>query len=206
VAAWAEALKETMTVYAKLNEARLRFHSTAIKKTGKNKFQGYEFFEMSDFLVPALKIFADLKLCAVVSFNDALASMTVTDTEDGSQFVITSPMSTAELKACHPVQNLGAVQSYLRRYLWTALLEIVEHDAIDSGPGAEPRQAIDLEDPRRLEWIDAQILKFAGCSDVAGLKFAFDAASAYASGKGDEDALAQLKAAASARKSEITKK
>ena len=63
--------------------------------------------------------------------------MTLTDLEDGSQFVITSPMSTAKLKACHEVQNLGAVQTYLRRYLWVVALEIVEHDAIDSSAGAD---------------------------------------------------------------------
>ena len=44
-------------------------------------------------------------------------------------------MSTAELKGCHPVQNLGAVQTYLRRYLWTAAFEIVEGDALDATQG-----------------------------------------------------------------------
>jgi hypothetical protein len=44
-------------------------------------------------------------------------------------------MSTAALKGCHEVQNLGAVQTYLRRYLWVAALEIVEHDALDATTG-----------------------------------------------------------------------
>jgi hypothetical protein len=51
-------------------------------------------------------------------------------------------MSKAELKGCHDVQNLGAVQTYLRRYLWTAAFEIVEHDALDATTGsvkAEPK-------------------------------------------------------------------
>lgn len=122
-------------ILAKLNEARARFHSTQIRKTGKNAFAGYDYFELADFLVPAMTIFNELKMSAVVSFGVELASMTLTDLEDGSQFVITSPMSTANLKACHAVQNLGAVQTYLRRYLWVAALEIVEHDAIDSSEG-----------------------------------------------------------------------
>jgi hypothetical protein len=41
-------------------------------------------------------------------------------------------MSEAALKGCHPVQNLGAVETYIRRYLWVIALEIVEHDAVDS--------------------------------------------------------------------------
>jgi hypothetical protein len=46
-------------------------------------------------------------------------------------------MSSAALKGCHEVQNLGAVQTYLRRYLWTNAFEIVEHDSIDSAKPVE---------------------------------------------------------------------
>jgi hypothetical protein len=120
------------SVLKKLNSARSKFHSTEIKKTGHNKFAGYHYFELGDFLVPALKIFNDVGLCAVVSFDSDFAKMTITDIDDGSQCIITSPMSSAALKGCHEVQNLGAVQTYLRRYLWVSALEIVEHDAVDS--------------------------------------------------------------------------
>src|SRR5690606_1239938 len=115
----------------KLNEARARFHKLGLKKTGRNEYAGYDYFELGDFLVPALAIFYELKLSGVISFGLELATMTITDLEDGSQTVITSPMSTAKLKACHEVQNLGAVETYLRRYLWVDALEIVEHDALN---------------------------------------------------------------------------
>ena len=36
------------------------------------------------------------------------------------------------MKGNQPIQNLGAVETYTRRYLWVAALEIVEHDALDS--------------------------------------------------------------------------
>ncbi len=139
-----------MAVLVKLNEARKAFHASHLKKTGHNKFAGYYYFELGDFLVPALQICDSLKLSAVVSFGVELATMTLTDLEDGSQFVITSPMSTASLKACHEVQNLGAVQTYLRRYLWVAALEIVEHDAIDSSEGAAPKR-VDQPKPEPVD-------------------------------------------------------
>jgi hypothetical protein len=41
-------------------------------------------------------------------------------------------MAEANLKGCHPIQNLGAVETYTRRYLWVTAMEIVEHDALDS--------------------------------------------------------------------------
>lgn len=128
-----------MSVLKKLNEARQKFHSADIKKTGHNKFAGYYYFELADFIVPALKIFNEVGLCSLVSFDSEKAVMTITDLEDGSQVQITSPMSSAALKGCHDVQNLGAVQTYLRRYLWVAALEIVEHDAVDSSEPVKPQ-------------------------------------------------------------------
>jgi hypothetical protein len=69
-----------------------------------------------------------------------MAYLTIYDTDGGdSNFVtFTSPMSSAALKGCHDVQNLGAVQTYLRRYLWTNAFEIVEHDALDATTGDVP--------------------------------------------------------------------
>ena len=125
-----------MNVYQKLNLAREKFHSAEIKKSGHNKFAGYHYFELGDFVVPALKIFKEVGLTSVIRFEADIATMEIVNNEKPEDRIyILSPMSEASLKGCHPVQNLGAVQTYVRRYLWVAALEIVEHDALDS---AEP--------------------------------------------------------------------
>lgn len=126
-----------MSIYLKLNKARIQFHSLKLEKTGHNKFAGYKYFELGDFLIPALKVFQENQLCAFISFGPDLAVMTIVDTDTNEQMQITSPMSTAALKGSHEVQNLGAVQTYLRRYLWIAALEIVEHDAVDASAGKD---------------------------------------------------------------------
>jgi len=64
-----------------------------------------------------------------------MAYLQINDVQDGTSVMFTSPMSSAALKGCHDVQNLGAVQTYLRRYLWTNAFEIVEHDALDATMG-----------------------------------------------------------------------
>lgn len=72
-----------------------------------------------------------------VSFTPELATMQIIDTQDVKQALLfTSPMSTAKLTAVHDIQNLGAVQTYLRRYLYLCAFEIVEHDPIDTTSGA----------------------------------------------------------------------
>lgn len=121
-----------MNVYQKLNDARVQFHKLQLKKTGLNKFAGYSYFELGDFLIPALEVLHDNGLCAFISFGKELATMTIVDVADGTSILLTSPMAEAQLKGCHPIQNLGAVETYTRRYLWVVALEIVEHDALDS--------------------------------------------------------------------------
>lgn len=120
-----------MSILAKLNKARIKFHTSAINKTGRNTYANYDYFCLADFLVPILTICDEVGICGVVSFSADVATLTLTDIEDGSEKVITSPMGSAQLKGCHEVQNIGAVETYQRRYLWSAAFEIVEHDALD---------------------------------------------------------------------------
>jgi len=127
-----------MNVYQKLNAARQKFHSLELKKSGHNKFANYKYFELGDFIIPALNIFDEVGLTSIISFSKEYADMRIINVEKPEEVIaISSPMSTAALKGCHEVQNLGAVQTYLRRYLWVAALEIVEHDTIDSAPSKD---------------------------------------------------------------------
>jgi hypothetical protein len=119
-------------VHKKLMAARIMLQNAPLKKSGHNKFAGYSYFELGDFIPTINQIFNEVGLCGVVSYDTEIASLTITDTDDGTSLVITSPMAEANLKGCHPIQNLGAVETYTRRYLWVTAMEIVEHDALDS--------------------------------------------------------------------------
>lgn len=141
--------ENVMGVQTKLMQARLKLQETNLTKSGHNKFAGYKYFELGDFLPAIQRIFAELDLCGIVSFGKELATLTITDTKDNSKVEITSPMSTAALKGCHEVQNLGAVQTYIRRYLWVSALEIVEHDVVDASAGA----VIKMKDTKAEDFI-----------------------------------------------------
>jgi hypothetical protein len=122
-------------------QARIRLQGTKLEKSGLNKFAGYKYFELGDFLPEIQNIFNDLGLCGVVSYDASYATLTITDIDDGTVIVISSPMAAAELKGAHPIQNLGAVETYQRRYLWMTALEIVEHDVIDSSDKKDESKA-----------------------------------------------------------------
>lgn len=138
-----------MSVYKKLQQARMLLQNTKLSKSGKNKFAGYEYFELGDFLPAIQKICLDQGLCGTVSFTQDTAYLTIYDVEKPDQFTtFTSPMSSASLKGCHDVQNLGAVQTYLRRYLWTNAFEIVEHDSLDATTGLVEVKPIAKVEPK----------------------------------------------------------
>jgi hypothetical protein len=127
-----------MSVHQKLMQARIALQGKKLSKSGKNKFAGYNYFELADFLPTVQEIFLKLGICGVVSYGTEQAVLTICDCEKpDDKILISSPMSSAALKGAHEIQNLGAVQTYLRRYLWVTAMEIVEHDALDAVLGSD---------------------------------------------------------------------
>lgn len=133
-----------MNIYEKMQTARIRLQSQEIRKSGHNKFAGYYYMELGDLLPPTQSLFSELKLFGAVSYSADTATLTITDIEEPEKTIIfTSPMGSANLKGCHEVQNIGAVETYQRRYLWVTAMEIVEHDALDSTTGDDKQAAKD---------------------------------------------------------------
>lgn len=175
----AEHEQQQWQVYQKLQTARIKLQSTQLKKSGHNKFAGYQYFELGDFLPTINQIFHELGLCSTVSFTADNAVLSIIDTDTGGRITFTSPMAEAQLKGCHPVQNLGATQTYLRRYLYVNALEIVEHDALDAttssdAPKSSKPVTVDVFDsiPKEeqdiIENIASEVRWMIGKGDVEG--------------------------------------
>jgi hypothetical protein len=120
-----------MSIFEKLNQARLEFQNMGVKKSGKNSYAGYTYYELSD-IIPAINKLAEkLKFCCVINFTNDLAKLDFCDLEKDERITFTSPMSSASLKGGQEVQNLGAVETYIKRYLYQNCFEIIENDVLD---------------------------------------------------------------------------
>jgi hypothetical protein len=167
-----------MMVHKKLMQARIMLQNAPLKKSGHNKFAGYSYFELGDFIPTINSIFNEIGLCGVVSYDAEIASLTITDVDDGTNIIITSPMADANLKGCHPIQNLGAVETYTRRYLWVTAMEIVEHDALDSSAPIKeekviitPTQGIaDTLPPEEMEYLRELAIELMTLDGKQGLE------------------------------------
>lgn len=148
-------MEERMNIYEKLMEARMLLQEKGIKQGGENKFAGYKYYELEDFVPAIHAICKQVRIIPMVTFPSN-AVMTITDLDKtDDKIIFESPMSTASLKGCHEVQNLGAVETYLRRYLYQTAFEIMESDFVENST-KNPAQQKDKFD-RTKELADYEI-------------------------------------------------
>ena len=120
-------------LYAKIQAAKKQLADKNLKKTGKNSFSNFEYYELSDFMPSIIAIFDELKLFSKVTFTEETATLKIVNSENPSeQEEYTSPMRPLELKGTNAMQALGGAETYQRRYLYMAALDITEGDMLDS--------------------------------------------------------------------------
>lgn len=126
-----------MNIYQKVQIARNKLQSLQLKKTGENKFAGFKYYELADFIPQVNTLFEELGLFSAFNIKDDLATLTIVDTDKPESAIqFTSPIADAQIKGTTPVQSLGGVHTYLKRYLYVNALEIVESDVLDNQVGS----------------------------------------------------------------------
>ncbi len=131
-----EEKKSPLTLKQKLLNVRVEL--AGVTQSGKNDHSHYSYFELSDFMPKINKLNAEYGIFSVISFDKEFAKLTLVNADnEQDEIIITSPMAGAKLPSCHEIQNLGAVESYQRRYLYMTAYEITEPDKLEQND-AEP--------------------------------------------------------------------
>lgn len=122
-----------MNVYAKLIEARKQFLASGVKKSGVNRYAEFKYFTLDDIIPVKQKIYEDLGLVDVISFGNDYATLSLVNIANTDESIIfTSPLRDDESLIKNPIQKLGAIETYVRRYLYMLVLDIVESDAVEA--------------------------------------------------------------------------
>lgn len=135
--------KKKLNLFQKLQQARVELQDMNLKKSGHNKFAGFTYYELSDFL-PAINIICNnVGLFTAISFEMDYAILRIYDCEDMDKFIeFKSPMKEIQQKGCNDIQSLGSVETYSRRYLYLTAFEIVENDFSDAVLGSDNNKRI----------------------------------------------------------------
>lgn len=125
-------------IYQKLANIRVALQDSKLKKSGKNGFANFEYFTLDDFLPTLNNLMDKYQVFSNFSINGDVASLTFINSEKPQeQVTFTSPVAEAEIKGSTPIQCLGGVHTYLKRYLYLNAFEIVEGDVLDALVGTE---------------------------------------------------------------------
>ena len=147
---------EDFKVYAKLQKCRVELQNMELKKSGHNKYAGYRYFELGDFLPAVNTLFDIYGLCYSLQFDRDMANMFVVDVDTGSSIKFCCPMEPALLKGCQPVQNLGGSLTYISRYLLCLALAVSEHDSVDASEPTKEKKTISATDGAK-DALDARL-------------------------------------------------
>lgn len=139
-----EETPQTLNVFQKLIKARAMFLQEEIKKTGKNMKLEFKYFELSDIVPVATRIFEEVGLLPIVNFTETTASLEMANVDNPEETIvflapftqITPVVSTKTGNAVmNEMQALGSSITYMRRYLYMIAMDICEDDTIDSDTG-----------------------------------------------------------------------
>ena len=132
----ATAKATSKNVFEKLLVAREQFLNAGIKKTGINRYAEYKYFTLEEIIPIKQKIFKDLGLSDIISFTDSEAVLQIFNTDNTDEVIVfSSQLAPDESMIKNPIQKVGAVQTYIRRYLYVLALDIIESDGIEETTG-----------------------------------------------------------------------
>ena len=149
-----------------LNESiiniRVELQNAKLKKSGKNKFAGFDYFELADFLPKLNELMLSEGLNDRFYIKDDLATLEIQKGGEINTYTMPFVMfetptnrredkttgEVYEVKTMQDIQYLGALNTYYKRYLYLNAFGITDGEIIDSmnneeiksEPKATPKQ------------------------------------------------------------------
>lgn len=122
-------------IYQKLRDARRAFLQRGVQASGYNGHADFDYFELKDIIPVANEVFDEEGLFLYVSFeNNECVGRLVDLGDDNSVLQFTIPHTKIAEPAkfrMNEMQALGAETTYLRRYMYLVVLDIIQSDEID---------------------------------------------------------------------------
>lgn len=122
-----------MNLFEKIQKIKLDFLKSNIKKSGKNRFANYTYYELADITPAIIELCDKYKVFTKFTYSKELATLEIVNIEKTDEREIyTSPIEELELKGCNKIQALGGTETYSRRYLYMSAFDIIENDMFDA--------------------------------------------------------------------------
>ena len=124
-----------------LNESiisiRVKLQNAKLKKSGHNRFAGFDYFELADFLPKLNELMLEENINDVFVITDKEAKLTLVKGEECQPYSIpftqfSTPLNKSGQPSMQDIQYLGALNTYYKRYLYLNAFGITDGEIIDS--------------------------------------------------------------------------
>lgn len=121
--------------YERIVAIRCELQELGLNKSGQNGYAGFNYYQLND-LLPAINMLCK-KYGVFTKFNltDEKGTLELIDTLGDGSITFETPIAEAQIKGATPIQSLGAIHTYLKRYLYLNAFEITEPDLLDALSG-----------------------------------------------------------------------
>ena len=134
----------TMNLYQKVAKIKGEMSSMKFSKTGRNSFTKFNYFQLDDFEPTLEKLCSQYGIVTYFMFALDVARMVVVDADDPTQKIeVDSPVDVSFGKTSSKMQDIGAMQTYARRYLFMSFFGITESDFLDEVAGMDTTKSED---------------------------------------------------------------
>lgn len=134
----------TMNLYQKVAKIKGEMSSMKFSKTGRNSFTKFNYFQLDDFEPTLEKLCSQYGVVTYFQFALDAARMVVVDADSTADKIeVDSPVDVSFGKTSSRMQDIGAMQTYARRYLFMSFFGITESDFLDEVAGKDTPKSED---------------------------------------------------------------
>lgn len=133
-----EKIVKQMGTYERLAHVRLEVNEYLESKSGANDEEGFNYFELKDFMPIVNNIFLKYRIIGIFGFPDDKQSKLEIKNFDDKDDTIEFTMNRVRVNMKNAMQGEGAINTYSKRYLYMNALELCDKDIFDA-----PQKAIE---------------------------------------------------------------
>jgi hypothetical protein len=158
------AKKEELNLNEAIITIRVALHKKNLKKSGKNKFAGFEYYELSDILPTLNELMLENRMNDQFIIGKEYAELTLIKGAEKQRYTLPfvmfdTPKNKNGGDSMQPIQYLGAQNTYYKRYLYLNAFGITDGEVIDGmdnqqqyqPPKQQPLKTVTQEQVMQIE-------------------------------------------------------
>lgn len=147
-------LMEAKNLNDSIISIRVSLQNLKLKKSGKNKFAGFEYYELADFLPALNELMQKENINDQFTIENDMAILILRKCEETQEYkmpfkIFDTPLNKDGKPSMQDIQYLGALNTYYKRYLYLNAFGITDGEIIDSMDTNDLKK-VDKTDYRQL--------------------------------------------------------